>query len=57
MQAYPDDSLEETLRNVFDFDVYKPDTIKKLGDILNQHGYAFVTIRLSSFLVSSKDWP
>ncbi|OBZ76548.1 von Willebrand factor A domain-containing protein 8 [Grifola frondosa] len=38
MQAYPNDSLESTLRNVFDFDVYKPDTIAKLADILDHHG-------------------
>ncbi|KAI9056427.1 hypothetical protein FKP32DRAFT_1599153 [Trametes sanguinea] len=38
MQAYPDDSLEVALRNVFDFDVYKPDTIAKLADILDHHG-------------------
>lgn len=39
MQTYADDPLEETLRNVFDFDVYKPDTITKLGEILDHHGY------------------
>ncbi|EPT01986.1 hypothetical protein FOMPIDRAFT_1119374 [Fomitopsis schrenkii] len=38
MQTYADDPLEETLRNVFDFDVYKPDTITKLGEILDHHG-------------------
>ncbi|KAI1792782.1 AAA domain-containing protein [Ganoderma leucocontextum] len=40
MQAYPSDSLEVALRNVFDFDVYKPETISKLGDILDHHGLA-----------------
>ena len=39
MQAYPEDSLERTLRNVFDFDVYRPDTIEKLANILDQHKY------------------
>lgn len=39
MQAYPGDSLEAALRNVFDFDVYKPETIAKLGAILDHHGY------------------
>ncbi|KAL1948550.1 hypothetical protein VTO73DRAFT_12625 [Trametes versicolor] len=38
MQAYPGDSLEAALRNVFDFDVYKPETIAKLGAILDHHG-------------------
>ena len=40
MQAYPIDSLEVALRNVFDFDVYKPETISKLEDILDHHGCA-----------------
>ena len=40
IKAYPDDPLETTLRNVFDFDVYRPDTIKKLAEILDHHGYA-----------------
>ena len=39
MQAYPSDSLEVTLRNVFDFDVYKPETMSKLQEILDHHGY------------------
>ncbi|KAI0643818.1 AAA domain-containing protein [Trametes meyenii] len=38
MQAYPDDSLDAALRNVFDFDVYKPETIAKLATILDHHG-------------------
>ncbi|PIL28944.1 hypothetical protein GSI_08991 [Ganoderma sinense ZZ0214-1] len=40
MQAYPSDSLEVALRNVFDFDVYKPETISKLEGILDHHGLA-----------------
>ena len=39
MQAYPSDPLEAALRNVFDFDVYKPETISKLADILDRNGY------------------
>ncbi|TBU30306.1 AAA domain-containing protein [Dichomitus squalens] len=38
MQAYPNDSLEAALRNVFDFDIYKPETISKLADILDHNG-------------------
>ncbi|KAI0772733.1 AAA domain-containing protein [Trametes elegans] len=38
MQAFPGDPLQEALRNVFDFDVYKPDTIAKLAAILDHHG-------------------
>lgn len=38
MKTYPSDTLEATLRNVFDFDVYKPETIEKLAEILDHHG-------------------
>ncbi|KAJ3983012.1 AAA domain-containing protein [Lentinula detonsa] len=38
MRAYPNDSLSDVLRNVFDFDVYKPETIEKLREILDHHG-------------------
>ncbi|KAF5377791.1 hypothetical protein D9757_008075 [Collybiopsis confluens] len=38
MRAYPNDSLDVALRNVFDFDVYKPETIEKLKEILDHHG-------------------
>ncbi|CCM05477.1 uncharacterized protein FIBRA_07698 [Fibroporia radiculosa] len=48
MQSYPSDSLETTLRNVFDFDVYKPETFDKLTDILDHHGYAYSFIPLLS---------
>lgn len=39
MQAYPNDLLEVALRNIFDFDVYRPETIEMLSDILEHHGY------------------
>ncbi|KAI0708684.1 AAA domain-containing protein [Earliella scabrosa] len=48
MQAYPDDSLEAALRNVFDFDVYKPETISKLADILDHHGLAVKSLGISA---------
>ena len=38
MRAYPQDSLGDALRNVFDFDIYKPETIDKLAQILTRHG-------------------
>ncbi|KAJ4490439.1 AAA domain-containing protein [Lentinula aciculospora] len=38
IRAYPNDSLGDALRNVFDFDVYKPETIEKLKEILDHHG-------------------
>jgi hypothetical protein len=40
MSSYPNDSLETTLRSIFDFDVYKKDTIEKLAEILDHHGFA-----------------
>lgn len=38
LKAYPDDPLETTLRNIFDFDVYRPETLKRLAEILEHHG-------------------
>ncbi|KAI0943485.1 hypothetical protein AcW1_002637 [Taiwanofungus camphoratus] len=38
MKSFPGDSLEITLRNIFDFDVYRQETIEKLADILDHHG-------------------
>ncbi|KAJ4500247.1 AAA domain-containing protein [Lentinula lateritia] len=38
IRAYPSDSLDNVFRNVFDFDVYKPETIEKLREILDHHG-------------------
>jgi len=38
MKAYPADTLGDALRNVFDFDIYKPETIDKLSEILIYHG-------------------
>lgn len=38
LQAYPEDPLETALRNIFDFDVYRPATIEKLAEILDHHG-------------------
>ena len=38
IKAYPNDSLGTSLRNVFDFDIYRPETIDKLAQILVHHG-------------------
>ncbi|KAI0703059.1 AAA domain-containing protein [Cytidiella melzeri] len=38
IQAYPQDPLELAIRNIFDFDVYRPATIAKLAEILDHHG-------------------
>ena len=42
MRAYPADELNDALRNVFDFDAFRPDTMDKLADILRHHGRAFL---------------
>ncbi|TEB25531.1 hypothetical protein FA13DRAFT_1738248 [Coprinellus micaceus] len=38
LKAYPNDSLGDALRNIFDFDVYKPETTDHLATILMHHG-------------------
>ena len=45
MQAYPGDELHETLRNVFDFDVYRVETTEKLDEVLRKHGSVLCTRR------------
>ncbi|EPQ51988.1 hypothetical protein GLOTRDRAFT_132574 [Gloeophyllum trabeum ATCC 11539] len=54
MRAYPNDSLEDTLRNVFDFDVYKRETIDKLADILEHHGLAVKQLGLEAAREAAK---
>ena len=44
MRVYPDDDLGTSLRNIFDFDIYKSETIERLGEILEHHGYAFIVV-------------
>ena len=43
MQAYPDDELDDTLRNVFDFDVYHIETTEKLDEVLRRNGSVLCT--------------
>lgn len=38
MKAYPADTLGDALQNIFDFDIYKSETIDKLSKILIHHG-------------------
>jgi len=38
LKTYPNDSLGDALRNIFDFDIYKPDTVDHLAKILLHHG-------------------
>ncbi|KAH8102169.1 AAA domain-containing protein [Cristinia sonorae] len=54
IKAFPDDPLETTLRNVFDFDVYRPDTIKKLAEILDHHGLIVKRLGLDAARESSE---
>ncbi|GJJ14791.1 hypothetical protein Clacol_009059 [Clathrus columnatus] len=39
MQAHPDDTLETSLRNIFDFDVHKYTMLEIVYDILERHGF------------------
>ncbi|THH30493.1 hypothetical protein EUX98_g3701 [Antrodiella citrinella] len=54
IKAYPNDPLENTLRNVFDFDVYKPDTVKKLAEILEHHGLVVKRLGLDAARESAR---
>lgn len=56
MKAYPSDSLGDALRNIFDFDIYKPDTIEKLAEILIHHGYIRLSVTPFSFINHCIDW-
>jgi len=38
MSAYPHDAMEDVLRNVFDFDASKPDTMDVLNEVFRKHG-------------------
>ncbi|KZS88617.1 hypothetical protein SISNIDRAFT_417941 [Sistotremastrum niveocremeum HHB9708] len=48
MRTYTSDTLDATLRNVFDFDVYKPETIDVLSDILEHHGLKVQNVGLDA---------
>ncbi|KAF7292707.1 hypothetical protein MIND_01168900 [Mycena indigotica] len=48
IQAFPRDSLGDALRNIFDFDVYKPEAIDELGKILERHGLSVAHIGLDA---------
>ncbi|KAF9034673.1 hypothetical protein BDZ89DRAFT_1157933 [Hymenopellis radicata] len=54
MQAYPSDSLGDALRNVFDFDIYKPETIDKLSEILEAHGLKVLHLGLDAAREAAK---
>ncbi|KAJ3111696.1 hypothetical protein HDU96_005449 [Phlyctochytrium bullatum] len=42
MQKFPNDPLEEVLRNVFDFDFNRPDSLKLIADAFRRNGLAIV---------------
>ena len=41
MRAYPNDDLGTSLRNIFDFDIYKHETIERLKEILELYGWVY----------------
>jgi hypothetical protein len=51
MKAYPSDTLGDALRNVFDFDIYKPEIIDKLAEILIHHGFVIIFMLFTRFLI------
>ncbi|EIW79654.1 hypothetical protein CONPUDRAFT_137936 [Coniophora puteana RWD-64-598 SS2] len=57
MRSYPNDSLGEALRNIFDFDIYKPDTHDKLLRILARHGLEAGPLGLDASRESMKKKP
>ena len=48
MQAYPGDDVDDTLRNVFDFDVYRVETVEKLDEILRTYRFVYASLNLFS---------
>lgn len=54
MRAYPNDTLGEALRNIFDFDIYKPEAIDKLSEILIKHGLEVPNLGLDAAREAAK---
>ncbi|TFK29464.1 hypothetical protein FA15DRAFT_344640 [Coprinopsis marcescibilis] len=54
IMAYPNDSLGTSLRNVFDFDIYGPETIDKLAQILVHHGLNVPNLGLDAARAATK---
>ncbi|SCZ96734.1 BZ3500_MvSof-1268-A1-R1_Chr4-1g06667 [Microbotryum saponariae] len=48
LKRYPDDTLEEVLRNVFDFDTHRPETIDKLYSILRKYKLGVTRVGLDA---------
>ncbi|KAK7683695.1 hypothetical protein QCA50_013071 [Cerrena zonata] len=54
IKAFPNDPLESVIRNVFDFDIYKPETITILADILDHHGLVVKNLGLDAAREATK---
>ncbi|CAH7688707.1 AAA domain-containing protein [Phakopsora pachyrhizi] len=61
LKEYDQDSLETGLRNIFDFDVYRPETIDFLHKVMQKHGIEIEKLGMNSVrksqLKSLKDEP
>ncbi|KAK4700971.1 von Willebrand factor A domain-containing protein 8, partial [Phenoliferia sp. Uapishka_3] len=55
MKRFPEDELEQVLRNVFDFDINRLETIDALYDILRKHKLAVRRIGIDAARVGSED--
>ncbi|KAJ2919670.1 hypothetical protein MD484_g680, partial [Candolleomyces efflorescens] len=54
LKAYPNDTLGDALRNVFDFDIYRPETIDHLAKIFLHHGLDVPNIGLEGARAATK---
>lgn len=52
LKMYPNDPLEDVLRNVFDFDVNRPETLEKLYAVLRRHKLAVERIGIDAVCLS-----
>ncbi|SCV74430.1 BQ2448_8069 [Microbotryum intermedium] len=48
LKRYPEDTLEEVLRNVFDFDTHRPETIDKLYSVLRKYKLGVTRVGLDA---------
>lgn len=54
LKRFPEDTLEQTLRNVFDFDVNRPETLDALYDILRKHKLTVERLGIDAVRVGSE---
>ncbi|KAL8292641.1 hypothetical protein RQP46_001253 [Phenoliferia psychrophenolica] len=55
MKRFPEDPLEQVLRNVFDFDINRPETIDALYDILRKHKLSVARIGIDAARIGSEE--